>query len=69
MENGSQFIKMSGADKLALVVIILYVLVTFSFIRSDVKIAGVALFGWLMGLLMFIAPIISLIAMRIDKKV
>lgn len=67
MDNGSQFFSLRGSDKLALVLLVLYAVATFTFINSDVKIAGVALFGWLMGLMMFLAPIISLVAMATEK--
>jgi hypothetical protein len=68
MENGSQFFSLRGSDKLALVLLLLYTVVTFSLIQSDIKIAGVSIFGWLMGLMMFLAPIISLVAMASEKN-
>lgn len=68
MENGSQFFSLRGSDKLALVLLLLYTVVTFFLIQSDMKIAGVAIFGWLMGLMMFVAPIISLVAMATEKQ-
>jgi hypothetical protein len=67
MNKESQFFKLPNSDKLALSLIILYVVGTFLLINSSEKIAGIAIFGWLMGLLMFLAPIISLIAMQKDK--
>ena len=67
MDNGSQFFNLRGSDKLALVLLLLYVVVTFTVINSNEKIAGVAIFGWLMGLMMFLAPIISLVAMATEK--
>lgn len=68
MENGSQFFSLRGSDKLALVLLLLYTVFTFSLIQSDIKFAGVAIFGWLMGLMMFLAPIISLVAMATEKN-
>jgi predicted exporter len=67
MDRGSQFFRMPGQDKIALGLIIVYTLLTFALIGSPAKIAGISVFGWLMGAMMFLAPIFSLVAMRYDK--
>lgn len=64
MEKEPSFFRMPGPDKIALVLILAYAVVTFALIKSEMKIAGVSIFGWLMGALMFFAPIVSIIAMK-----
>jgi|GEM_PF-945937 len=67
MNRGSQFFWMPGQDKIALILILVYSVLTFTLIGSPMKIAGISIFGWLMGGMMFLAPIISLVAVRYDK--
>lgn len=67
MDRGSQFFRMPGQDKIALVLILVFSVLTFTLIGSPMKIAGISIFGWLMGVMMFLAPIFSLVAMRYDK--
>ena len=63
-----QFFEMPLGDKIALIFILVYSALTFFFVNSPIKIFGVSIFGWLIGWLMFLAPIVHLICMRFDKN-
>jgi hypothetical protein len=63
-----QFYEMPIGDKIALVFMIGYAIATFLFVNSDIKIAGVSIFGWLMGMMMFITPIVHLLCMSLEEK-
>ena len=60
MSKEKQFFEMPAEDKITLIVIIVYAVVAFFFIKSDITIAGMAVIGWIMGLFMFVAPAVSI---------
>ncbi|KYO68623.1 hypothetical protein [Thermovenabulum gondwanense] len=62
------FFPMPKGDKITLVILLLYVIITFFLIKSPVKIAGLSIFGWLMALLMFIAPLLHLYFVLKEEK-
>jgi len=66
MADNRQFFKMQSGDKYTLIIIILYTIITFLFVSSSATFFKMAIFGWLMGLFMFIAPIVSLIFMKFE---
>ncbi|MDI6706919.1 MAG: hypothetical protein QME73_11780 [Bacillota bacterium] len=66
MVKEKQFFEMSSGDKFTLVALLVYAVITFFFVQSGATISKMAVFGWLMGVFMFIAPIISLICMNLD---
>jgi hypothetical protein len=63
-----QFFGMPLGDKIALIIILIYSVLTFFFVNSTIKISGVSIFGWLIGLLMFLAPIVHLLGMQFDEQ-
>lgn len=60
---------MSRGDRFGLVSIALLILVGFLLFYSQYMLYGMSLFGWFMGLMMFVAPILSLVGMSFDREV
>ena len=64
----SSYFKMSSQDKFTLVFLLLYAVISFLFLKSQIKISGMVLFGWLMGALMFLAPIVGIINLNSEYR-
>lgn len=67
MVEGNWF-PMSRGDRFGLVSIVILILVGFLLYYSQYVLYGMSLFGWFMGLMMFVAPILSLVGMSLDKE-
>lgn len=66
MSEEKQFFEMSPGDKFTLFALIVYAAITFFFVQSSATISKMAVFGWLMGAFMFIAPVVCLISMNLE---
>lgn len=61
--------KMHKYDFYCLITLIVLSVVSFVPFNSDTKIFGIALFGWLQGLLMFVTPTVTLFFVVKGKKI
>ena len=64
--NGNWF-EMPKSDFFCLVLILLFCIVPFALVKSQSSFLGVSNFGWIMGILMFLTPVISLAGMVFEK--
>jgi len=51
-----------------MVLILLFCIVPFALVKSQSSFLGVSNFGWIMGILMFLTPVISLAGMVFEKR-
>lgn len=65
--NGNWF-EMSKSDFWCMVLILLSCLLPFALVKSQSALLGISTFGWIMGLLMFLAPVISLAGIAFEKR-
>ena len=64
MARGKNFFPMARGEKVVLGVLILFSAACFLPPTRSVEVAGMALFGWLMALLMVLSPILTLWVLR-----
>ncbi len=68
MKTESNWFPMSNGDFYSLIIILTCCAMPFFFIRNSSSFLGLSIFGWIMGLLMFFAPVISLVGIAFDEK-
>ncbi len=68
MARGKNFFAMATGEKVVLSVLICFAAVCFLPVARSVEIAGMALFGWMMAALMLVSPILTLWAVRRDRR-
>lgn len=68
MSTQGNWFQMSKGDRFALLAILLLVAFGFVLFKFPSTILGISTFGWFMGLMMFIAPLLSLAGMCMDKN-
>lgn len=68
MDNNKSFYTMPSGDLFTLVALLIFAIITFICLNSTVTIWGMAIFGWLMGFFMFLAPVISLASIKLNDK-
>jgi hypothetical protein len=66
-ESGNWF-EMPKSDFWCMVLILVFCLVAFVFVKSKSMFLGVSTFGWIMGLLMFLTPAISLAGIAFEER-
>ncbi len=66
-ENGNWF-DMPKSDLFCMVLILLFCVLPFALVKSPSSFLGISNFGWLMGLLMFLTPVISLAGIAVEKR-
>ncbi len=64
----NSWFRMSKSNFYCLIILILLCIVSFIPFSLDIKFWGIAVFGWTQGLLMFIAPIVTIIFVVSDKE-
>jgi hypothetical protein len=57
----SNFFPMPSGDRWFLLTIIIFSVIAFLPWMQDIQISGMALFGWMMAVLMILSPVIALI--------
>lgn len=67
MSNNKSLYTMPKGDLYTLICLLLYTIITFVSLSTKATFSGVAVFGWLMGLFMFAAPIFGLVCMKFDE--
>lgn len=65
--NGNWF-EMSKSDFWSMVLILFLCLLPFALVKSQSAFLGISHFGWIMGLLMFLTPVISLAGIVFEKR-
>lgn len=68
MSTQSNWFQMSKGDRFALIAILALIVLGFLLFRVPSSVLGMSVFGWFMGLMMFIAPLLSLAGMRMDAN-
>lgn len=68
MPENKQFFKMSFGDKLTIIILLIYPIIAFLFFATDITIAGMSFFGWLIGFLMLLAPVVGFVGMYITES-
>jgi hypothetical protein len=66
VSGNNQFFKMLPGDFFTLICLLGYAVFAFLFVTSSATISKMAVFGWIMGAFMFIAPIVSILSMNMD---
>jgi len=61
--------KMQKSDFYCLIVLVILCIISFVPFNSDAKIFGIAIFGWLQGILMFVAPTITILFVIKSKNI
>ena len=64
----NSWFQMSKSNFLCLCILIFLCVFSFLPFNSSSQFYGVALFGWAQGMLMFIAPIITILLVILDNK-
>jgi hypothetical protein len=63
-----QFFPMRRSEKIVLPFLIAFAAISFLPVWRNIEIGGMAVFGWLMAILMLISPVLTLLALsRSDK--
>ncbi len=65
--KGSQFFRMRPAERAYILVLLAFSAVSFLPWWRDPKIGGLAVFGWLMAILMVLSPMIALLLFAHDR--
>lgn len=60
--------KMGKYDSYCLLLLIIFCLLAFVPFNSEGKVLGIAFFGWAQGILMFVAPITTIILVKKENK-
>ncbi len=68
MKAVNDWFPMSNGDFYSLIVMLACCAIPFFFIKNPSFFLGLSTFGWVMGLLMFLAPVISLVGIAFDEK-
>jgi hypothetical protein len=69
MKKGSgNWFEMPKSDFWCMILILLFCLLPFGLVKSQSVFLGVSTFGWIMGLLMFLTPVISLAGIAFEKR-
>ena len=63
-EHKSSFFPMPRGDRWYILAILLFAVVSFLPWSHSIQVAGMALFGWLMAILMVVAPVVALLRLR-----
>ena len=64
-----QFFPMGRSEKIVLPFLIAFAALSFLPVWRTIEIGGMAVFGWLMALLMLISPVLTLLALRRSDKI
>ena len=59
-----QFFPMRRSEKIVLPFLITFAAISFLPVWRTIEVGGMAVFGWLMAILMLIAPVLTLLALR-----
>jgi len=59
---------MSKGDRFGLISIFVLIVIGFALFYVSVSYLGMSAFGWFMGAMMFLAPLVSLWGMAMDKN-
>jgi len=64
-----QFFPMGRGEKIVLPFLITFAVISFLPIWRTIEIGGMAVFGWLMAILMVTSPVLTIIVLRRSDKV
>ena len=63
-----QFFPIRRSEKLVLLFLITFAVISFLPVWRTIEIGGMAVFGWLMAILMVVSPVLTLLALRRSDK-
>ena len=63
-----QFFPIKRSEKLGLLFLITFAVISFLPFWRTIEIGGMAVFGWLMAILMVVSPVMTLLALRRSDK-